>query len=309
MIATRPRLLPLLACLTWLALSSGVAASDDVLARAKDLYRSAAYDEALALLDAKAAAPAPADDVELSEYRLFCLIALDRKAEAKSAIEAMVNADPFYQLPTDQASPRVRSTFREVRQALLPAVVQRAYADAKASFDRQDPQSAAQFDNVVRLLDDPDVAAIPALADLRTVAAGFRDLSKAIVARPPALSAASGNQPRETSAAPAAAPREVQTEADRGVVAPIPINQTLPRWIQPSGLAAGIWEGTLALLIDEAGNVVSVVLQKPIHPTYDSILVRAAQGWKYKPALKNGMPTRYLKVMTVRLGATKTAIP
>jgi hypothetical protein len=297
MIATRPRLSLLLASITWLALGAGAGASDDVLVRAKDLYRSAAYDEALALLDRVAGEPASGDEVELSEYRLLCLIALDRKTEARSAIEAMVKADPFYQLPTDQASPRVRSTFREVRQSLLPTIVQRTYADAKAAFDRQDPQSAAQFETVVSLLNDPDVAAIPGLADLRTVAAGFRDLSKALASR---------QSIAPVVAVAAAPPSQVaQGDSDAGIVPPVVINQTLPRWIMPSGLAPGVWEGTLALVIDVSGNVVSVTLQKPVHPTYDAQLLRAAQSWKYRPALKNGVPTRYLKLMTVRLGTTK----
>jgi TonB family protein len=299
MIATRPRLFLLLASITWLALGAGAGAGagDDVLVRARDLYRSAAYDEALALLDRAAAVPASGDEVERSEYRLFCLIALDRKSDARSAIEAMVTADPFYQLPTDQASPRVRSTFREVRQSLLPAIVQRAYAGAKSAFDRQDPQSAAQFEAVVSLLNDPDVAAVPGLADLRTVAAGFRDLSKALASRQPSAPVVA------TIAAPPS--QVVQGENDADVVPPAVINQTLPRWIMPSGLPPGVWEGTLALVIDESGNVASVTLQKPVHPTYDAQLLRAAQSWKYRPALKNGMPTRFLKLMTVRLGTTK----
>ena len=49
----------------------------------------------------------------------------------------MVNADPFYQL--SQVSPRVRTMFKDVRQSLLPTIAQQAYADAKAAFDRKDP--------------------------------------------------------------------------------------------------------------------------------------------------------------------------
>jgi hypothetical protein len=41
----------LLAAFVFLAVSTAAAASDETLARAKDLYRSAAYDEALTVLD------------------------------------------------------------------------------------------------------------------------------------------------------------------------------------------------------------------------------------------------------------------
>ena len=59
------------------------------------------------------------------------------RTEARDAIASMVNADPFYQL--SQASPRVRTMFKDVRQSLLPTIAQQAYADAKAAFDRKDP--------------------------------------------------------------------------------------------------------------------------------------------------------------------------
>ena len=52
------------------------------------------------------------------------------------------------------ASPRVRSMFSDVRRSLMPAVVQSAYAEAKASFDRKDPNALAQFDRVLVLLKD-----------------------------------------------------------------------------------------------------------------------------------------------------------
>src|SRR4029079_1660522 len=171
------------------AIPSSTAASDE-LARAKDLYRSAAYDEALSTLDQLAAETSGPTRVEASEYRIFCLIALDRRAEARVIIESMVKGDPFYQLAADQAAPRVRTLFKEIRQSLLPTLVQREYASAEEAFDRQAPDAGAQFERVLKLLDDPMVTPSPALTDLRTVASGFRDLSRARVpkveARPPA---------------------------------------------------------------------------------------------------------------------------
>ena len=163
-------------CLTWCAV---VAADDDLLGRAKDLYRSAAYDEALGVLDSIASSTPLVDSVEVNEYRVFCLVALDRKEEARNAITALVSANPSYQLSEAQASPRVRAAFKEVRQSLLPSLVQHAYADAKAAFDRKDPQAATGFEGVLTLLHDPDLASSSEFADLAVVAAAFRDLSAA----------------------------------------------------------------------------------------------------------------------------------
>jgi hypothetical protein len=322
MIAVRRR--SLLAITIALTVSVSAAASDE-LARARDLYRAAAYDEALVALDQIAGESSGPTLVELNEYRLFCLIALDRKTEARVAIESMVNGDPFYQLSADQASPRVRSMFKEIRQALLPGIVQREYATARASFDRQDTAAAAQFERVVRLLDDPLLTPSPALTDLRTVSTGFRDLAKARVPKveaPPPVAAsviAAPTTPAVVTPVLTAAPEPLSTErasasvgrpgppvyhdSDADVVPPVILQQAVPQWVVPQGTRTGAWqpEAVLEVTIDESGSVVSAMLRKPFHPTYDPVLIKAALAWKYEPARKGGMPVRFVKVIAIRL--------
>ena len=296
-------------------------AASDELARAKDLYRTAAYDEALVALERIASESAGAIRTEAHEFRLFCLIALDRKVDARAAIESMVNSDPFYQI-SNQASPRVRAMFRDIRQTLLPALVQREYATAKASFDREDPEAAGQFDRVLNLLEDPQLAPTPAFADLKTVAAGFRDLSKARVRKPepeppPAASAPLVSRSLTVNSTPAPtasaastvvprtrAPGDAYREGDPDVAPPVTLSQPLPQWNVPIGTRPGAWqpEAALELTIDESGSVSSVVLRKSFHPSYDPQLVKAAQGWKYEPARKGGVPVRFIKHVIVRLG-------
>jgi TonB family protein len=283
MTTARSRLL--LASTVWLALVSVTAARGETIDRVKDLYRSAAYEEALAVLDQMAKEPAPATPVEAREYRLLCLIALERRNEARDAITSMVNADPFYQL--SQASPRVRTMFKDVRQSVLPTIAQQAYAEAKAAFDRKDPESGAQFERVLTLLNDPDIAGIPTLADLRTVASAFRDLSQALARRPsaPALPT-------------------VYRDGEPDLIAPEALSQALPRWVLPpraSQQELRAWLGVVEVVIDENGDVISAALRKSFHPAYDSQLVKAAMSWKYRPARKNGAPVRFLKVVSVRL--------
>ncbi len=72
--------------------------------------------------------------------------------------------------------------FRDVRRQSLPKIVLERYALAKAAFERKDPRAGQQFDGVLALLDDPDIQAAPALTDLRTIVAAFRDLTKAVEA-------------------------------------------------------------------------------------------------------------------------------
>src|SRR5690349_15353284 len=73
------------------------AADQDPLGRAKDLYRTAAYDEALGVLNSIPASATSANATEVNEYKVFCLLALDRNDEARQAITALVTANPSYQ--------------------------------------------------------------------------------------------------------------------------------------------------------------------------------------------------------------------
>jgi hypothetical protein len=171
--------------------------ASDARWRARRTYLSAAYEDALMVLGNVKADVSASEAIEAAEYRVFCLLALNRRAEADAAIQGMVEADPLYQPSEAQASPRIRAVFRDVRRSVLPSIAQRAYADAKGAFDRKDTQAAAKFTRLIALLDDPELAGQATFADLRTLA-GFRDLSAAM-APPPALpasglSAASGPQ-------------------------------------------------------------------------------------------------------------------
>ena len=55
------------------------ASAADTLAQAKELYASAAYDEALAVLDRLQGAAMVSETTSIAEYRVFCLLALDRR--------------------------------------------------------------------------------------------------------------------------------------------------------------------------------------------------------------------------------------
>lgn len=285
------------ALLTFDAVAS---ANEEMLARAKELYANAAYEEALGVLDRILSEPEPTLRLESSEYRLFCLIALGRNTEARAAIQALVESDPIYQLPAGRASPRVLGMFNEVRQDLLPALVERAYGDAKAAFERRDPSATRRFDLVLDILRDPGAASRPALADLRIVVTAFRDLSRAFEASPPPASDS------EAPASPAGATVQPTTasspaiyrEGDPGIVPAVPVEQQLPRFTFASLRPP---EGALELLIDENGDVVEVTVSTSVHPRYDPLLVTAARSWKYIAARKDGKPVAVRKVVNVRV--------
>ena len=85
---------------------------------------------------------------------------------------------------------------------------------------------------------------------------------------------------------------------DPTVSAPTAIKQELPR--VPSTLVGRTRDrGLLELVIDEQGRVVNATIRSPIHPVYDTQLLVAAREWKYKPALVNGQPVKFRKMIQV----------
>jgi tetratricopeptide (TPR) repeat protein len=297
-----PRTTAALACVLagWMGVARGVTAAD-TLAQAKELYASAAYDEALAVLDRLQRAAPGSETASIAEYRVFCLLALDRRDEAQKDIEDLLHTNPMYMPSTDQASPRIQGVFRDVRRQSLPKIVMERYAVAKASFEHKDPKAGPQFDDVLALLDDPDVQATPALNDLKTVVTAFRDLTKAMAATP-----AQAPAPAQSFAPPVTGPEpseslRIYTSADEGVAAPVAQSQRIPPWIPDRAIAAQDFRGTLELLIDETGAVVSATMRASAHPTYNRLLIRAARDWKFMPARHDGKPVRYLKIVEIHL--------
>lgn len=264
------------------------------LAAARDLYASARYDEALAVLNGMRPEDTAPERKSVEQYRSLCLLALGRGTEAEAAIAAVVTVDPLFQPSESDASPRVRTAFSDVRQRLLPEIATTRYATAKAAYDRKEFTAAEQqFRALVQLLDDPQMAG--RLGDMRTLASGFLDLSTAAAAPPPKP------EPKPepaVPAAPAAPPREVYTSEDPGVVPPVVIRQELPH-VPQSVTTQARDHGLLEIVIDQQGRVSAIKLRVSIHPLYDGLLMNAAQEWRYKPATLNGQPVKFLKVIQI----------
>jgi TonB family protein len=284
-----------------------VDARADDLATARDLYASAAYEEALTALNrVRASGIAPADTLAVEETRAFCLLALGRNAEAQTAIEALVAVDPLYR-PAPDLSPRVRSAFSEVRQRLLPGIIPQQYAKAKAAFDKKDyGEAAALFAQVLNALADPDVvraAGQPPLSDLRTLALGFQELAVKAIPPPPPLPVApvvAPEIPAPGIAAAPAAPR-IFTALDAKVVAPAAIRQDLPPF---NGRISNATTGSLEVTINERGLVEAATMVESVSPAYDRQAVDATRAWRYRPAIFDGMPVKFKKVIQIAVKPT-----
>src|SRR5262245_36759276 len=207
-----------------------LATAEDALATARELYASAAYEDALAILN-KLPPNQPVEQTRAADqYRALCLLALGRTQEAEHAIEAVIVGDPSYR-PASDVSPRVRATFGDVRKRMLPVIIQQQYNAGKAAFDKKDFANAANaFTQMLVMMTDPDVeaaAARPPLSDLRTLASGFRDLAVTAAAPPPPPPAPAPEPVPVAPPPPPAAPR-IYTAVDSNVVPPIPLQQDLP---------------------------------------------------------------------------------
>jgi len=289
-----------------------VSASGDALDRAKSLYASAAYDEALTVLDQLSGTPASDDPTSIAAYRVYCLLALDRQEEARTLIDRLLHQSPFFVPSADEAPPKIQTIFRDVRRATLPKIARERYADAKAAYERKDPLTARQFDDLLTLLDDPDLREWPAGSDLRAVASAFRDLTKAVAvaAATPASPAPDARSAEARPQPPLEAPAVTYTAADADVVPPVSLAQRTPQWNPSAREAAQDYRGVLRVVIDKSGTVESASMAVATRPAYDQALIRAAREWKFQPAQKQGRPVRYLKVIEIHLApsAPQTAL-
>ena len=285
-----------------LALALTLATADqEAINAARDLYASAAYEDALAVLNRVPEANRPPEEARaLSQYRVLCLLALGRTAEADRAIETLITRDPTYQPAASDMSPRVRTAFIDVRRRVLPGIIQQTYAQAKGAFDRKEfAMAAAGFGHVLDVMNDPELAALygqPPLADMRTLAGGFRDLAVTAAAPPPLPVAA----PPAVVPSPPPIPRppRIYTSADADVVSPQAIRQELPAFVGPMILAK---QGAIEVIIDETGTVELARMVLSVSAPYDSLALKAAQGWRYSPATVRGTPVKYRKLVHVTI--------
>jgi hypothetical protein len=268
---------------------SAVVASS--MSAARDLYTSAAYDDALAMLNGLAGSVKSGDERQsIDLYRTLCLVALGRSSDAQGAIESMIARDPLYHPQSDELSPKLLGVFTETRRRMLPSIIQKQYADAKVAFDKQDwPAATAGFNAVLKGMAEPDIASIagaPPLSDLRTLSAGFRDL--AVKSTPPP---APPPAPKPTHPVKAFYGAE-----DAFVTPPAAIQQKVPRY--PNNVLKET-TGILEFTIDETGAVQAPSVRMSIDSSYDQLLISAAKKFQYQPATVDGMPVKYLKRLTI----------
>jgi hypothetical protein len=298
--------------LVLLTVPAPVLGQQDIITRVKDFYANASYEEALQTLRQAPLPSVPATGVsETAAYQVFCLVALGREREATEAIAAIVRVDPLYHPTETDVSPRILTFFENVRKPLLPGIVRQLYASAKDRLERKEAaQAKKDLDRVIALLDELKASEDQDLADLRTLALGFRDLSVIAAAReaapPPRLPAVA--QPVVQPVAPPPPRKEavIYSLPDKDVTLPVVVSRTLPPWRAVTAVERfQSFRGQLELVIDESGKVLSTKMLKPLRPDYDPVLLKSAMSWTFRPATKGGQPVRYRYVMDMQLGGSQ----
>jgi TonB family protein len=286
--------------------ASLVAAQDDPLKTARDLYASAAYAEALAELArvesaASTSATSPTTARDTDAYRTFCLVALGRTAEAQAVAESLVRRDPMLSIGQfPDAAPRIATMFASVQRRVLPQLIKDEYRVARAAAVEKAPEAESRLRHIRQLLDTAERidAWDETLADVRLIVDGFLELAHTADPRNAAGDATAAAAAPEPPSPPAPL---VASSTDAGVVAPIAVFQPQPN-IPPAVLnLVRQLHGTskIDLLINEEGTVEEVTVKQPVSPAYDKLIVAAARKWRYKPALKDGVPIKFVSTVVI----------
>ena len=258
--------------------STGPSATRSELDTVKQLYASAAYDDALkrlSTLDGRE------DPNQVDQYRALCLVGLGRVAEADQTLERIVLRSPGFQIPEKEVAPAFLARFMAVRKRVLPIAASRLYAKAKTSYEVKDYDlTASQLQELLLMLRGEAPSGDSELANLQQAAEGFLRL---------------------TDAERSAASRQVYTALDFSVIPPVEVERSLPPWNPPEQYRWRWFRGIVEVVVDQRGHVESAQIVQSLADFYDASLVEAARAWQFKPALRDGQPVKYRKRVEVTM--------
>jgi len=302
--------------LLMVAARAGLGAQDSLNA-AKDLYASAAYEDALStLIRLTEGSSAPDIARQVDEYRAFCLYALGRTGEAESVAESIIRREPLMKLDAADASPRLELMFSNVRKRLLPALIRDRFRTARSALDQKNLSAAEpQLVEARLMIAEAEKLGVKddGLADLTVLVDGFLQLVRTTaeqrpaplpaVATPPdapGLAARQKVEPLPPGPSAVDSPR-VYTVDDAGVTPPVVLSQRMPSMTSEMlrVIKAVNTNAILDVLIDEKGDVMDAIVRKSLNSSFDNLMAGAARRWKYQPAMKDGVAVRYTKTVVL----------
>jgi hypothetical protein len=84
---------------------------------------------------------------------------------------------------------------------------------------------------------------------------------------------------------------------DSEVIPPVALHPKMPAVLPPGVRQDSL--GVMTLVISETGEVESVKLNMPVRRMIDIMTLSAAKTWRFAPALKDGKPVRYRKLIWI----------
>jgi hypothetical protein len=187
----------------------------------------------------------------------------------RQAVPALVPPTPR----TNGATVDVSSSIADLRQGLA----RRDYDLAQAALDRGDHGAALlDADRALRILGE---------AGQDPEASELRDAVEQLVLRATMLRTSDE--------------KRIYTLDDEGVTPPAALGRQMPA-NPPTGMSPQL-VGTLEMVINQRGEVETLRLHTPLNRYHERMIVSAAKAWRYRPALRNGRPVRFLLVSTINL--------
>ena len=316
-------LLPFLTLCCLAVLPNAHAQSRDEIETIERLYAAAAYEETLSLID-QLEPVLSADTRSIAEIRILCMLALGQSERAQIAIEKLIEQNPRYQPDPVRFSPARREQFETLRRRVLPRIIERKYAEAKTSFVAKHYGDAVrEFELLLDLLNELENES--RLAEVRTLASGFLEVAKHAVGTAQAPVGTSGSastderianmerEKRRDFSAPKndESSRRLQNTASRpaghatiydpsatDVVPPAALTPILPpASVAPSGVTQK--SGLFEIIVDESGRVESVSVRRSIHAEFDAGVQNESRNWRFRPAMRDGRPVKFRKLIEV----------
>ena len=273
------------------------------LTAARDLYASAAYDDALTVLNRLRSAEHPASQSRaIEQYRAFCLLALGRAADAEQAIEAVVAAEPSYPAGRER---RVAAHPLGVHHGPPPDAAVDHPAEVRAGEGGVRSQGVRRRRR--RLHPGADRAGrsgrrgrSQAAAAVRSAHARRRLPGARGQGRGAAAAAAAGAGRRRAAAAATAGRRRASTPAaKRASSPPVVVNQTLPPFPGPGHHPAQ----RQARSRDRRDRRRRVRDHDRVGDarTTTRWCSPPPRAWRYRPATLNGVPVKFRKTVQITI--------
>lgn len=295
--------------------------AQDLLTRAKGLYDSASYTEALSALNEVGGT---ADVIEVEKYRALCQLALNQPKDAEQSLERLAMTRPLFTLDGADASPKLVALFHDVRKRTLPEASKQSYQRARVTFEKGDMAEAArQFRDVIAMAEEASSDNAVMMGDLKMLSAGFLKLAEAALAPKPDARATPAALPVAATAIPTPATSKapsgdaararfgamtgakIYEASDTTVKAATAIARPIPKWERPAALNFAAFDGLLQVIVAEDGSVDDVSMVKPINPAYDRLLMDAAKNWRFHPATLGEETVKYRLTYSILMPAAR----